>query len=1043
MRKARALALAVGLGLLIQPAASRAQPRVITIEVPADAALDKDEEKEARRLEDEARRLSDQGRPAAAIPLAERAAALRERSRDPSKRQLANTLSELAALHGDTGDFARAEALHLRALAILEKTRGQALPDLAAALHNLGFLHDEMGDYKRAEKLYRRALTILENARGPDHPDVAGSLNNLAAAQFNQGDYLAAERLYDRALSIHEKRGPSKDPRAAVTLTNIAVLRMSKGEWSGAIASIHRALAIFEEARGPDHPEVASSLNILADIQLHVGDLASAEVTQRRALTILETALGADHHHLAAALGRLGAIRARRGDHGGAEPLYRRALAITEKALGPEHPEAAAHLAQIGALLMAKDELTAAEPVLLRALAVREKSLGPAHPSVAASLYALAKLRLRQGRAGDAIAALARSTDIQERHAALLLSTGSEAQKRAYVSTLGHETSLAVSLHAQQSPADPSAARLALTTILRRKGRVSDAMADSLARLRSRLGAGDTALLERLASVQSQLSAQTMRGPRSIPLAQHRANLLALETQRQELEAEASRQSEALRVEVAPVTLDAVQAAIPSGAALVEIFAYTPFPTGRAAPTSAPPPQRYVAYVLRREGGAQMADLGDAASIDALSAKLRAALADPARDPRPLARSLHARIMEPIRALLGETRWLYLSPDGELSLVPWGALADEDGRYLVESTSITYLPSGRDLLRYTAPAAPPREPPLVIGNPDFGPLNLKATRGLSLEGGGESGRAPIDMARILFQPLDATAEEALAIARTVDRSLDAAPGLIGGVDARAGLRVLMGADATEAAVKAVKGPLFVHLATHGFFLPATEEQAPRADGPLVEGDFGFTAPRPENPLLRAGLALAGANARSSGAEDGVLTALEAAGLDLRGTKLAVLSACETGLGHAQSGAGVYGLRRALAIAGSESQVMSLWRVDDAATRDLMILYYARLMAGGGRSESLRSAQLAMLAMKSYAHPYSWAGFIASGNGATLSGALAAPGPATPPGKVQPGPRGCGCMIPGSAGDDLGEERPWIVITAAGLALALIRARCLA
>ena len=136
----------------------------------------------------------------------------------------------------------------------------------------------------------------------------------------------------------------------------------------------------------------------------------------------------------------------------------------------------------------------------------------------------------------------------------------------------------------------------------------------------------------------------------------------------------------------------------------------------------------------------------------------------------------------------------------------------------------------------------------------------------------------------------------------------------------------------------------------------------------------------ENPLLRSGLALTGANDRQGGeGEDGVLTALEAAGLDLWGTKLVVLSACETGVGEVRNGDGVYGLRRALVLAGVESQVMSLWQVSDAATRDLMVAYYQRLQAGEGRTEALRQVQLSMLRGPMWQHPFFWASFIQSGD----------------------------------------------------------------
>jgi CHAT domain-containing protein len=107
--------------------------------------------------------------------------------------------------------------------------------------------------------------------------------------------------------------------------------------------------------------------------------------------------------------------------------------------------------------------------------------------------------------------------------------------------------------------------------------------------------------------------------------------------------------------------------------------------------------------------------------------------------------------------------------------------------------------------------------------------------------------------------------------------------------------------------------------------------------------------------------------------------MEATGLDLWGTQLVVLSACETGVGKVTNGEGVYGLRRALVIAGAESLLMSLWQVDDAATRDLMAGYYARLTSGKPRSSALRDIQLEIQRTPKYAHPYYWASFLAAGD----------------------------------------------------------------
>jgi CHAT domain-containing protein len=136
-----------------------------------------------------------------------------------------------------------------------------------------------------------------------------------------------------------------------------------------------------------------------------------------------------------------------------------------------------------------------------------------------------------------------------------------------------------------------------------------------------------------------------------------------------------------------------------------------------------------------------------------------------------------------------------------------------------------------------------------------------------------------------------------------------------------------------------------------------------------------------NPLLRSGLAVAGANARHSGAsDDGILTAAEAAQLDLVGTQLVALSACETGVETVQTGEGVYGLRRALVLAGAQAQLTSLWKVADTPTQELMLDYYKRLLKGEGRSAALRGSQKGMMANPARQHPYYWAAFILSAIG---------------------------------------------------------------
>jgi CHAT domain-containing protein len=224
-----------------------------------------------------------------------------------------------------------------------------------------------------------------------------------------------------------------------------------------------------------------------------------------------------------------------------------------------------------------------------------------------------------------------------------------------------------------------------------------------------------------------------------------------------------------------------------------------------------------------------------------------------------------------------------------------------------------------------------------------------------------------------------------------------------------------GAKATEDVLRSAHGPRIVHVATHGFFLE-DESGGPGGTRGLVldssaTSKAGATKST-ENPLLRSGLVFAGAN-RHVAARDGLLTALEASALDLYGTQLVVLSACETGVGKVENADGVYGLRRALVKAGAESEVMSLWKVDDEATRELMTGFYGRLMKGGGRSESLRQAQIELSRHPEHAHPYYWASFIASGDWRSLDGkdgpVVEAPSPAP---QATPKPHACGCRMVG-------------------------------
>jgi MYXO-CTERM domain-containing protein len=362
---------------------------------------------------------------------------------------------------------------------------------------------------------------------------------------------------------------------------------------------------------------------------------------------------------------------------------------------------------------------------------------------------------------------------------------------------------------------------------------------------------------------------------------------------------------------------------------------------------------------------------------------------------------LDEKVMRPLRPLLGPAKRLIVSPDGTLNFIPFEALVDENGQFLIERWSMSYVTSGRDVFRWSR-HAPSRSGAVILANPAFGEI-VKRTKKESESSNRGTDRTGIS--RLGFTPLLGTAQEGEAILKQLSHAT-----------------LYAGEKASKEHIIELAGPKILHIATHGFFMgDMSESAASNTRGftlevepppPLVLSVEDARPPLKASPLLRSGLALSGANARGEARSGGILTALEASGLDLEGTKLVVLSACETGLGQATSGEGVEGLRRAFVLAGAETTVMSLWKVDDAATRDMMIGYYQRLESGEGRSEALRQVRLGMLANNATAHPFYWASFIVAGDPSRFDGTI----PATPP-PVARGPRGCACAVAGESNEN--------------------------
>ncbi len=853
-----------------------------------------------------------------------------------------------------SGKYSEALPPAERALAIREKELGTENFEVSQALFLLANIWSDYPDYEKSESFYLRAIAMRENSMGKDHISVSLPLNNLAVLYKDKGEYVKAETLLLRVLGIREKELGADHLLVASVLLNLGNVNREKGINTKAEAFYQRALAIREKALGKESLEVAVILNNLANIY---EDFGKAEPIYLRVLAIREKLLGPDHPEVGQILYNLAILYSTAGNIDKAKEFGERSLAIFEKRFGDEHPFTSFPLNFLGIIYKTLGDYERSETVFLRSVAIKEKKQGHYHPFLGGALLNLAELYAVKGEIEKAIETQTRANEILEYNVRINLVIGSEQEKLSYLETVSDSENRTLSLNVEVAPASSAATELAATSILQRKGRVLDAMSENLTALRRRFNPQDQLLLTKLNETTTKLSKLIFAETSTMATEEYRKKIREIETERENIESEISRRSAGFYEQTKPITLKSIREAMPENAVLLEIAHFYPvspkaFSLAKKVPADEAEKARYIVYIIRKNGEVVWKDLGKARLIDAAVSDFRKALYDSkSKNFKEIARNLDSKLMSPIRSLIGDKKQLLISPDGNLNLIPFEALVDETGRFLVENYAVSYLSSGRDLLRMQTPRVS-IDKTLVVANPNYGePPDLTIPAASTKR---QSITATRNLTDTYFAPLGGTAQEARAIQAIFPEAV-----------------FLTQAQATETAVKNANAPQILHLATHGFFL----EESSKAE-----------KTKPENPLLRSGLAFAGANKREKGErDDGILTALEASGLNLWGTKLVVLSACDTGLGEVKNGEGVYGLRRAFVLAGTESLVMSLWSVSDYVTREMMTNYYKNLKSGMGRGEALRAVQLEMLKKPNRQHPFFWASFIQTGEWANLAG----------------------------------------------------------
>ena len=920
-----------------------------------------------------------------------RVVAMREVTLGAKDPQTAGAVNNLAILYSLKGDYSKAEQLLKRALSTMQQAHGLNHPDTATTAANLGRFYLLHGDSEKAEPLLRKAMDIRSKALGSQHADTARSWIDFAKLDLRRGNYRAAEQLLDRAvaalgralgphypdtieatalladvyseigsygraeelmeqvLDVQESRLGPYHPDVAKALNALGGLYWRKGDYGRAIDLIRRVTEIEVKAWGPDHPDSATALTNLAAVYLDSGDanVPLAVELLERALNIRENVSAAlDQSSIANSLTTLGAAYYVNGDTDRAKQTLKRAVALSERTTGATSPDTARALTNLGIALCGESDWAGGESALGRALAINESVLGTEHPDTASALQNLAALYFARGEYERAIPLISRSLEVQHKNLLRSLATGSERQKDLWMSTLAGSTDAAVSLVFAHNTTD--VAEIAATAVLNRKGRVIEETGYEIQAARHRLGPEGLALADQLVDVRAKLSALALQYPDSVLVAERRVTQMAqLEQAEDRVLRAISSKSAVIGSRLRRAEVKDIQAALPADSVLLEFIRYRQF-RPQATLDRNFGPGRYAVFALRSDRPPLWVDLGDSEGIDVTCLQFRYALGHLQNSGQgiEIAAALYRQLIVPIRSELANSTLVLIAPDGLLNLIPFDALTNEVGIPLVKELALSYLTTGRELLQ-VKDDEPSRSPSVLIANPDYG-----------TDVGSDGSRSYRSLQPQPFRQLPGTATEARLLRDVF------------------GVEPLEGGMATKAALQSVRGPRILHVATHGFFLPDLPEHVPGV-GSSVGLVGGYTHTEGGDPMLLSGLAFAGANGETGWSDAGIETAKEVSTVDMFGTQLATLSACDTGVGETRNGEGVAGLRRALVLAGARAQMISLWRIDDEVTAELMASFYKMALAGVPLGEALRRVQLEMIDQGF--EPYYWAPFILSGH----------------------------------------------------------------
>ena len=837
--------------------------------------------------------------------------------------------------------------------------KAQALaPDSYESSVNFGHTYLLQGDQETAHRWYGYSLPLI-----PDEESLLAG----PVADFK----LFVERGWNVA-AAQEERGWLQQTWSewqVVEALNQQVLdRHRNGQYQQAISLVRDQLRRTEILVGAKHPAFTGRLNKLAELLRATGRYGEAEPLYLRALELRKDMLGAKHPDTLTSMNNLSNLYASQGRYEAAEPLYVETLELRTDVLGAKHPDTLTSMNNLAALYESQGRYEAAEPLYIETLELRTDVLGAKHPDTLTSMNNLAVLYTFQERYEQAEAVSDEAISATQGFLTQVLWAAGEKTRASYIQQQMYQAYFYFSLFSHRATGD--SARRALSLSLNRKALLLEIATQIRAVSRSVDDPVLKALASSLQDNRQRLAALILSG-KADP-----SDIDALEKTVNQQQAKLGRQVQQLGPSSRPVSPEQVIEALETASVFVDVLVYRP-------PNTPPEKKRWQAEHLlalvvanQPKDAIRLVRLGALAPIRQAIEHYRTHL----RRAQPLTaqakvqgRQVYDALWAPLLPYLNGKQRVYLAPDGVLNLLPFASLIDDKGDYVIENYELIMLSSGRDLV--LPPLRAKVTDPVVLAAPLYD--SSQAEQYAKTQEQRQAVTAARDAGALYFTPLPGALKEGDTLTAQL-------------VQKRQSPRYFKLAAATEPTVAEVQSPSILHLATHGFFLE---------DLPVLTADQNFWQHRgvnvigqpasgllppaagTGNPLLRSGLALVDANLAIAAANDekpGILTAEEVLDLQLAGTRLVVLSACETGVGEIQTGEGVYGLRRAFQEAGAQAVLSTLWSISDEGTQHFMERFYERFLSGVLPQQALRETQLEFIQSENWRYPFYWAPFVMVG-----------------------------------------------------------------